>query len=221
MNGSPFAFLKRREVQLLTLFLLLQALGLAFIARKENPAVLDALRQFPAAVGGWVMVQDNPIEEQVMQVLTADDTMNRVYGNSQTRATASIFIAYFRSQQTGKAPHSPKNCLPGSGWTEVINDRITIQLPGREGLAKVNHFVVQHGDQQSVVLYWYHGHGHIIASEYLAKIYLVLDSMRLNKSDTALVRVVVPSTPSTTRQATETAVGFVQALYPELRQRLP
>jgi EpsI family protein len=221
MNGSPFAFLKRREVQLLTVFLLLQALGLAFIARTENPAVIDALNRFPAAVGGWVMVQDNPIEEQVLNVLKADDTLNRVYASKDGGATASIFIAYFRSQQNGKAPHSPKNCLPGAGWTPVINDKIAIMLPGRDEPAKVNHFVVQQGDHQSVVLYWYQGHGHIIASEYLAKIYLVLDSIKLNKSDTALVRIVVPATTGTTAKATGTAIALVQALYPELKQRLP
>lgn len=221
MNQSLFSFLKRREVQLLTLLLLLHALGMALIARQENPTVIAALNQFPSAVGSWTMLRDYPVEEQVQKVLKADDTLNRFYGHNDTQNGASIFIAYFRSQQNGKAPHSPKNCLPGAGWTPVINDRLEIKLPGRADPVSVNHFVVQLGDQQSVVLYWYQGHGHIIASEYLAKIYLVLDSIRLNKSDTALVRIVVPATTSTTKQATETAVSFAQALYPELKQRLP
>ncbi len=221
MNESPFAFLKRREVQLLTLFLVLQALGLAFIAREERPARLAPLNQFPTQVGHWSMLQDYPIEEQVQKVLKADDTLNRVYGDKTTNSSANLFIAYFQSQQTGKAPHSPKNCLPGAGWAPVINDKLAIQLPGRNEPVSVNHYVVQQGDRQSVVLYWYHGHGHVIASEYLAKIYLVLDSIRLNKSDTALVRIVVPATTSTTKQATGIAVAFAQALYPEFQQRLP
>lgn len=221
MNGSLFTFLKRREVQILTVFLLAQALGMGLLARQEEPSVIAPLSEFPAAVGAWSLKQDNPIEEQVLAVLKADDTLNRVYAKQEAGSRASLFIAYFRSQQSGKAPHSPKNCLPGSGWTPVINDKLAIQLPGHEGPASVNHYVVQYGNAQSVVLYWYQGHGHVIASEYLAKVYLVLDSIRLNKSDTALVRIVVPSTPDTTREATATAVAFAQALYPELRQRLP
>jgi len=221
MNGSPFAFLRRREVQLLTLFLILQVLGLAFIVREEQPKVLEALNRFPTTVGDWVMTHDYPIEAEVQQVLKADDTLNRVYTRGQDRTGASIFLAYFRTQQNGKAPHSPKNCLPGSGWTPVVNDKLDIQLPGRSEPSSVNRYVVQHNDQQSIVLYWYQGHGHIIASEYVAKIYLVLDSMRFNRSDTALVRIVVPATTTTTAQATEKAIAFAQAMYPELNQRLP
>jgi EpsI family protein len=42
------------------------------------------------------------------------------------------------------------------------------------------------------MLYWYQGRGRNVASEYWGKIYTVLDSVRLRRSDGAMVRITVP-----------------------------
>ena len=42
------------------------------------------------------------------------------------------------------------------------------------------------------MLYWFQAHGRIVASEYWAKYYLVADSIRMNRSDGALVRLMTP-----------------------------
>ena len=42
------------------------------------------------------------------------------------------------------------------------------------------------------MLYWYQSRGRVVGSEYWSKIYLVLDAARYNRTDAALVRVVVP-----------------------------
>ena len=77
------------------------------------------------------------------------------------------------------------------------------------------------GENQSVVLYWYQGHGRVIASEYEAKIYTVLDSLRYKRSDTSLIRVVQGVAGGNTRQATDNAVSFVKAFFQPLREYLP
>jgi EpsI family protein len=41
-------------------------------------------------------------------------------------------------------------------------------------------------------LYWFQAHGRAVASEYRAKYYLVADSIRMNRSDGALVRLMTP-----------------------------
>jgi EpsI family protein len=75
---------------------------------------------------------------------------------------------------------------------------------------------------ESIVLYWYQSQGRVIADEFAAKFYLIADSIRRHRSDTALVRVVVPVAGRTTRQqATKTAVDFVQAMYPMISSWLP
>ncbi len=57
-----------------------------------------------------------PLDKETLDILNADDILSRVYKNTQTGTIATLFVAYFQTQRTGKTPHSPKNCLPGSGW---------------------------------------------------------------------------------------------------------
>jgi EpsI family protein len=81
--------------------------------------------------------------------------------------------------------------------------------------------VVAKGDVKSVVLYWYQTQSRVIADEFSAKFYLVADSIRHHRSDTALVRVVVPVLGDATAQAVAQGEAFVQSVYPALRAYLP
>jgi len=72
-----------------------------------------------------------------------------------------------------------------------------------------------------VVLYWYQSRNRVVASEYRAKIYLVTDAIRYNRTDTALVRVIVPVAGNDSAAATTTAEEFVQAFFMTLRRHLP
>jgi EpsI family protein len=84
-----------------------------------------------------------------------------------------------------------------------------------------NRYVVEHGDEKSVVLYWYQTHNRIIASEYWAKFWLVVDSIRYRRSDTALVKIVVPVHNNDISAATAMGVQCIQALFPSLLKQLP
>ncbi len=86
---------------------------------------------------------------------------------------------------------------------------------------QVNRYVVAHGDERSLVLYWYQSRDRAIASEYKAKFWVVVDAMRLNRTDTALVRVVVPIVNRDEEAADKSAADFVRSFYGTLRQYLP
>jgi EpsI family protein len=58
-----------------------------------------------------------------------------------------------------------------------------------------------------MMIYWYLGRGRNVASEYWGKVYTVFDSVRLRRSDGAMVRVTVPFTDSEAA-AEKTAVEF-------------
>ena len=208
--------------RVLTAVLLLQVAAFYAIAsRAERAPLISPLGLFPTAFGGWTMARDVPVEKDVQDVLKADDTLNRVYVNPSRTDYAFLFIAYFKTQRYSQAPHSPKNCLPGSGWEPVETGRQTIEVPGWNAPIVTNRFVVQHGDDKSVVLYWYQTHNRIIASEYWAKFWLVVDSIRYRRSDTALVKIVVPVHDNDTGAATAMGVQFIQATFPSLLRQLP
>jgi EpsI family protein len=216
------SFPGNRYARVLTAVLLLE--GTAFYAvasRSERAPLVSPLSLFPHALGGWIMARDAPIEKEIQDVLRADDTLNRVYVNPSRTDYAFLFVAYFKTQRYGQAPHSPKNCLPGSGWEPVETGRQTIGVAGWNSPIVTNRYVVEHGDDKSVVLYWYQTHQRIIASEYWAKFWLVVDSIRYRRSDTSLVKIVVPVRDNNIGAATATGVQFIQALFPSLLKQLP
>jgi EpsI family protein len=216
-----YSFWKRRSVRILSLVLLAQA-GLFYgFSRHENIPVRRPLAQFSLANTDWSLVQELQLDQETLDVLKADDILSRVYQDRKNHAIATLFVAYFETQRTGKAPHSPKNCLPGAGWTPSQAGTVDIPVPGRPNPIHVNRYVVSRGQNQSVVLYWYQAHDRVIASEYSAKIYTVTDSIRYNRSDTALVRVVVDVDDGNTQRAFQTAESFVQTFFQPLKEWLP
>ena len=216
-------FLNSRYAAILTLVLLLQAGAYYAVAsRPEQTPGIPPLGTFPSEIGRWHAIRDYPIEPEVQAVLKADDTLNRVYDASAAPgAPVFLFMAFFKTQRSGQAPHSPKNCLPGSGWSQVESGTQSIRIPGREAPILINRYVVQHGDEMNVTLYWYQSHGRVIASEYTDRLWLIADAIRYNRSDTALVRISVPVRGQAFDEAGRIGVEFVQALFPSLTQRLP
>jgi EpsI family protein len=216
------SFINNKYARILTVFLLLE--GTAFYAvamRDENVPSVGSLSAFPAQFGGWRMLQDVKIEPEIQEILQADDLLNRSYVNPAGNSAVYLFIAYFKTQRSGQAPHSPKNCLPGSGWEPIESGPISIEVPGRAEPIRSNRYVVAHGEEKSVVLYWYQSHNRIIASEFAAKFWLVADSIKYHRSDSSLVKVVVPVRNGDTDAATRMAVEFVRTIFPDLTRQLP
>jgi EpsI family protein len=159
-------------------------LGEAHVDRKE-------LNGFPEQLGEWQKSKpDQIIDEPTMKVLRASDYLLRDYRRPNGQ-TANFYVGYYASQREGASYHSPLNCLPGAGWTLTSPDMVTISLPDGRSF-RANKYVIQNGDYKSLMIYWYQGRGRAIASEYWGKIYTVIDSVRLRRSDGAMVRVTVP-----------------------------
>jgi EpsI family protein len=214
-------FLKSKQVRVLKVFLVAQAALFYGLSRGEALPANLPLSTVPTQLGSWTMIQEGVIEQEVQEVLKADDLLTRVYTNSQLRVGANLYIAYFRSQRTGQAPHSPKNCLPGSGWVPSESGTVQIAIEGEPNPIEVNRYIVERGEEKSLVLYWYQTPYRVIASEYAAKIYLVADAIRYNRTDTALVRVVVPVLNGDEQRADEAAAQFVRESFTVVRRYLP
>jgi EpsI family protein len=158
-------------------------LGEAHVDRKP-------LKDFPVQIGTWNRRgSDTNLDEATLKVLRATDYLLRDYRRADG-LQANFYVGYYASQRDGATFHSPLNCLPGSGWTLTEPARRTINTP--HGSFQANQYVIQSGSQRVAMIYWYQGRGRTVASEYWGKIYTVIDSVRLRRSDAALVRVTVP-----------------------------
>jgi EpsI family protein len=211
-------FLTSRAALAASALIVLQGALMYSAVRPESVPSSRPLSQLPGMLGSWKLVEEGLVDAETQSVLKADDLLNRTYADGATGA--GLFIAAFRSQRNGKAPHSPKNCLPGNGWTPMTSEEIALDVGGPAPI-RVNRYVVAHGDERSLVLYWYQSRDRAVANEYAAKFWVVVDAMRLNRTDTALVRVIVPIANRDEQAADRAATDFVRALYGKLRQYLP
>ncbi len=163
---------------------------------------LDARREMPlrATLGSVVPVE---IEDRRAQEILLPEDQRRVAGVSSylmrsyqpEDSTAgllpfTVYIGYYQSQMQGRTIHSPKNCLPGSGWEALSSTYDTVFTAG--GPVRVNRYILQNGEHRALVFYWYQGRGRVEANEYRVKLDLLRDAALRRRSEEALVRIVVP-----------------------------
>lgn len=171
--------------------MLATALVLQAHSRSEFFPPRTPLSSLPSQIDGWKGT-DSVLDQQTLDILGPGEFLVRDYENaSQPQPWIDLYIAYFPSQKAGDTIHSPQHCLPGAGW--VPTSREVVQITRSDGSSfPVNRYVVAKSGERQLVLYWFQAHGREVASEYWAKYYLVSDSIRMNRSDGGLVRLMTP-----------------------------
>jgi len=205
--------------------LLLSFVPVARADRAEETPLGMSFALFPMQLAEWRGIQLPPFTDSALSVLGLDDYLSRNYV-LPNNTVANLYVGYWKSQRQGDTMHSPQNCLPGAGWEPVSQGLLTLKDPRNPAAPElsVNRYLIQKGLDRQLVLYWYQGRGRIVGSEYWSKIYLVLDAARYNRTDSAIVRVVVPvrgTTPEAEAAAEKAALGFVNEMLPALGKFLP
>jgi EpsI family protein len=86
----------------------------------------------------------------------------------------------------------------------------------------VNRVIIQLGEQKQLVYYWFEQRGRSFTNEYLAKWYLFQDSLTMNRSDGALVRLVTSVPPNTDEALADKRLqNFLKDFYPDFPRYLP
>ena len=183
---------------------------------KEVGGLKRPLAEFPSAIG-FSRSEDRPFDQPVVQAIGADDYINRVYLGSAL--PVELYIGYYKDQRSGDKIHSPKNCLPGSGWEPIHSARV--QIGSERGVPVfVNGYLVAQGTRRDMVLYWYQSHHRVIASEYWAKFWLVADALKHRPSDGAMIRIWTTAVDGEA-SAQARAVDFARRVYPQVDDFLP
>jgi EpsI family protein len=180
----------------------------------------EPLALLPGNIDGWAGTNQE-IDQETLDVLGAGDFLSRVYSLNAQTAPIGLFIGYFPTQRTGQSIHSPKHCLPGAGWVFESSDYVTLtDVNGKPH--HVGEYIISNGAARQFVIYWYQAHGRSIANEYTAKIYMIADAMRLNRTDAALVRVITPiASDDEVSAARKRAEEFTMRLAPLLPRFIP
>jgi EpsI family protein len=194
---------------------------LTYTRASESSPPHESLSTIPEQLGDWRQVEAQTLTSGAERELGADNYTSRTYVNERG-TTVFLFIAYYASQRQRKTYHSPQNCLPGAGWTMGAHRRHPLAAGAAGERRELNEYLIEKDGAQMLALYWYHGHGRMIANEYVGRFYTLADAVTRGRTDGALVRVIVPlASNETEAQARQDGLAFAQSLLPLLPRYIP
>ena len=211
-----------KSLRFWTVVLLLGLTAILINLRSDEDRIpfSEPLSKLPRTIGPWVG-RDLPIDQETIAVLGKGEFLSRAYTDGTGSIPITLFIGYFPTQRTGQTIHSPRNCLPGAGWA-FESSRYTSILAADGKSYHVGEYVISKGDARQFVIYWYQAHGRSIANEYFAKAHLVVDAIRMNRTDGALVRVMSPiGLYESVADAQDRTIHFTAQLDPLLNAFVP
>jgi len=192
--------------------------GPSFAEKELN---LPELQKLPAQMGSWVAVGEEAMDPNVEAYLRPDEYIIRNYRGGDGASNINLFVAYFKSINSGYGPHSPSVCLPGSGWLTRMQKSVALAVPGKSGGIPVNEYALEKNGEQILVLYWYQNGRRVWADELRSKLFLAPDLVRYRRSDVALVRVIAfLGRDQSIDMPLVYSTDFIKDLFPRLAQRL-
>jgi len=204
----------------IAVILVLTMIVLEFTNHSEIIKPNKPFDSFPMNIGKWNGTTSR-FDEKVYNILGVDDSLLASYKSDNGEAV-ELYVGFYQSQKEGDLIHSPKNCMPGSGWNILKSSIETVDV-GHDGKAEtidVIKLILGKGSEKQVVLYWFQSRGRIISSEYMEKIWLVIDSITKHRTDGSFVRLISPVIKSE-GETLELLKGFIKDIYPYLKEYLP
>jgi len=112
------------------------------------------------------------------------------------KAPVNFYVAFYASQRKGESAHSPRSCIPGDGWEITSLEQRNVSGASVAGQPlRINRVLIQKGDDRQLVYYWFQQRGRVVTNEYLVKWYLFWDALTRNRTDGALVRLMIRADP--------------------------
>jgi EpsI family protein len=176
--------------------------------------------EFPQQVGGWSQTTELTEDAASLAKLQPDDYIDRNYVAKDGRQI-NFFIAYFKTQRTGHAPHSPEACLPGAGWQTVSANIIPISVPSANTTINANQYIVQLEGTRMAFIYWYQTARHTVADQYKYQLYAVPELLLHGRTDVALVRIGTPILGDDLTSAKAAALDFIQSAFGAVKKHFP
>jgi exosortase D (VPLPA-CTERM-specific) len=201
------------------------SLTLAAVPERSSMAVdRENFTLFPRSIDTWQ--QDGPprtLAASVAQTLGADDYRSVMFKHPDEGAGVEFFSAWYADQTGGNSIHSPEVCLPGGGWEIAWLERSDVKdAISSQQAFQINKAIIQKGPVRMMVFYWFDQRGHRIAWDLEAKYRLMVDSIRLGRTDGALVRLTTAIQPDETdAEAEARLIRFLGAVEPTLDRFIP
>ncbi|MDH4132074.1 MAG: EpsI family protein [Gemmatimonadota bacterium] len=187
------------------------------VDRQRDVSLVRSLDSIPLVLAGRPG-QAGTISQEQQEAAGMSSYLVRWYDGDV--APFEIYVGYYESQTQGRTIHSPKNCLPGSGWEALNQSETTVETPA--GPRIVNRYLLQNKERRALVYYWYQGRGRVASNEYGVKWDLLRDAALHGRTEEALVRIVVHFSGNTDEAGAATWASRAAAdLIPAVETALP
>ena len=173
--------------------------------------------EFPPVHGEWRMAGQSNLDAGSLAVLMPTDYLTRRYV-SDDGVAVDMYLSYFDGGPNSGGIHSPKHCLPGSGWYELSSERTSMELDGE--MVKMVRAVYAKGEMRELIYYWFAMRGETISDEYSLKLAEITGSMFHRRRDQSFIRIAV-QTKDDVVAAQRRIEDFIQDFYPIIRDFLP
>ena len=202
-------------------YLLFVLLGIAafyvYTRSEADVPINQPLDQFPQKMADWSMTGQARFDERVLAVLLPTDYLSRSYADSKGDKL-SLYIGFHNGGPASGPIHSPKQCLPGSGWNRLKQQRRVVNVGG-ENIPYVS-AIYQKDSEKQLFLYWFQVRDQILTNEYALKLAMIKNSVLSNRRDSAFIRLSLMITDGE-EQATRIGEQFIRDFFPAIRESLP
>jgi exosortase D (VPLPA-CTERM-specific) len=189
------------------------------ISERHRTAMARPFSAFPGSLGGW-SGRRQALEQMYLDELNLSDYLLADFRNGRGQ-TINCYVAFSDFQSKGKTIHSPASCLPGTGW-ELENPEKIALTDGAGRSLVVNRAVMTKGSQRQLTYYWFVQRDRTLTDLYQVKLFNMVDSVALNRTDGALVRLIAPLAEGEATGAAEARLReFFRLFNPALGRFLP
>jgi EpsI family protein len=186
--------------------LLSTTLAASLWTTRDSPERLaQPLESIETRIAGWELSNSPEVGARVLERLRPTATLSRIYRKDDRQL--GLFIAYYAQQRAGESMHSPRHCLPGSGWEIWRREAASVRFLDRP--VKINKYFIQNGGRHMVIYYWYQSGARIVANEYLGKLLLARDALLDGRTAGSIVRIDVPDTPESAAEGLQFAAAIM------------
>lgn len=194
----------------ITIVILSATLAASAWSDHRDPEVLARpLESISNQIDGWSSMRDDVLRDRIVASLDATNYLSRTYRKGGNEL--DMFTAFYAQQKAGESMHSPKYCLPGSGWE--FSEFTTVPVETGGARVTINRAVIQKPGSRALVYYWYQSRNRVVASEYQSKYFLVWDGLVHSNPGGSIVRVMLPEHPG----ADQEGLAFSTKLLAEIQ----
>ncbi len=204
---------RKTFIVLLSIVILTFLSGFAIRHHKPEISTGARIEDFPLLKDGWIGQKDNLIPA-VIDMLNPTEIFSATYTDAVGNKV-HLFFDYFAQQNVRGGPHSPRNCLPGSGWTIRGMEKRKIILRGRP--ITIGRFDLRMGESKKVMDFWYITRYGETANDYMFKFYLLISSLTFKPNDIAFIRIIGVGDQAGLSALDDFEKSFVEEIYDHLQ----